>query len=116
MAPIREDEDAFAAAWDEDEGAAAAAAADPWREFKSARGARGGALPDIGEHDEMDGGGREGNRRVVVRWWSWVKRHRPQLRALVDILGHLNFVCNSFGNCSLVSLVEYAHISVRRRQ
>ena len=31
-----------------------------------------------------------------MRWWSWVKRHRPQLRALVDILVHLNFLFQLF--------------------
>ena len=62
VAPIREVEDAFGVAWDEDE---AAAAVDPCREFNRARGARGGALPDIGEHDGIEDGGREGSRRVV---------------------------------------------------
>ena len=60
VAPIREVEDALGVAEDEDE--AAAAAADPWIEFKSARGARGGALPDMDEQGGMEGRGREGGQ------------------------------------------------------
>ena len=56
VAPIRDAEDVLRF---EDEEVEAAAAEDPWREFNNARGARGGALPDIDEH-----GAREGERRA----------------------------------------------------
>ena len=80
VAPIREPA-AGAPAEDEDD----AAGEDAWMELRSARGARGGAFPDIDEHGAMEEGESEGGGgRSWQRWWSWVKRHRPlRLRALV---------------------------------
>lgn len=69
VAPIREVDDAPEVAEE-----AVTAGADAGREFSNARGARGGALPDI---DEQGGRGDGRVKRTWSRWWSWVKQHRP---------------------------------------
>lgn len=111
VAPIRDAEDVLRF---EDEEVEAAAAEDPWREFNNARGARGGALPDIDEHGAREGerradGKRDVNEVVVVGqaaspcdfapWatsWAAVALFRPMT------VPFLTFVR---------ALMKYAHIS-----
>ena len=80
VAPIREPAAGAPGAAEEED---AAAAEGPWIELRSARGARGGAFPDIDGHGEVGRGGNEGEGGWTwFRWWSWVKRHRPRDFAL----------------------------------
>ena len=109
MAPNRELDDALGGVEDE---VAAAAAADPWREFSNARGARGGALPDIDEHGKIGGRRRaEGQRGVVEVVVVGQAASPSRLRALGDILGRCGLVSpkdRSSRWISFISLMEYA--------
>ena len=96
---------------------AAAAAADPWREFSNARGARGGALPDIDEHGKIGGRRRAEGQRGVVEVVVVGQAASPlQLRALVRHLGPPQLWLTTLAaDRSLNSLVEYAQRSYARQ-
>lgn len=116
VAPIREAEDALGGLKDEE--AEAAAAADPWREFNNARGARGGALPDIDEHGTRERRWREGSQRdvdevVVVGQAASPCDFAPWATSWTAVAcGLVSPDDHPFLDLSFIALMKYAHIQL----